>query len=44
MIGVKRGAIKRQFDRTVATHPAAAEEFVTMPDKVPAPEAEAAAS
>ena len=29
-IGVKMGATKRQFDETVALHPTAAEELVTM--------------
>ncbi len=43
-IAVKLGATKRQFDQTVAIHPTAAEEFVTMRDKVPEPKAEAAAS
>jgi glutathione reductase (NADPH) len=31
------GATKRQFDRTIGLHPSAAEEFVTMRDKVPDP-------
>ncbi|HXP30673.1 MAG TPA: glutathione-disulfide reductase [Stellaceae bacterium] len=33
-IAVKCGATKRQFDETVGIHPTAAEEFVTMRDKV----------
>jgi glutathione reductase (NADPH) len=33
-IAVKCGATKRQFDQTVGIHPSAAEEFVTMRDKV----------
>jgi glutathione reductase (NADPH) len=41
-IAVKCGATKRQFDQTVGIHPTAAEEFVTMRDKVPEPKAEAA--
>jgi len=40
-IAVKMGATKAQFDATVGIHPTAAEEFVTMRDKV-APLAEAA--
>ena len=36
------GATKQQFDRTMAMHPTAAEEFVTMRDKVPDPQDEAA--
>ncbi|MGH7110668.1 MAG: glutathione-disulfide reductase [Stellaceae bacterium] len=36
-IAVKCGATKRQFDQTIGIHPSAAEEFVTMRDKV-APE------
>lgn len=43
-IAVKCGATKRQFDQTVGIHPTAAEEFVTMRDKVPEPKAPAAAS
>jgi glutathione reductase (NADPH) len=31
------GATKRQFDRTIGLHPSAAEEFVTMRDRVPDP-------
>jgi glutathione reductase (NADPH) len=33
-IAVTCGATKRQFDRTIGIHPTAAEEFVTMRDKV----------
>jgi glutathione reductase (NADPH) len=38
-IAVKMGATKRQFDQTVAVHPTAAEELVTMrqPVATPAP-------
>jgi len=36
------GATKQQFDATMAVHPTAAEEFVTMRDKVPEPQKEAA--
>ena len=36
-IAMKCGATKRQFDRTIGIHPTAAEEFVTMRDKVPDP-------
>ena len=43
-IAIKCGATKRQFDQTVGIHPTAAEEFVTMRDKVPEPKAQAAAS
>jgi len=42
-IALQCGATKRQFDRTIGIHPTAAEEFVTMRDKVPDPKAEAAA-
>jgi glutathione reductase (NADPH) len=42
-IAVTCGATKRQFDRTIGIHPTAAEEFVTMRDKVPEPQAAAAA-
>jgi glutathione reductase (NADPH) len=35
-------ATKQQFDATMAVHPTAAEEFVTMRDKVPEPQKEAA--
>jgi glutathione reductase (NADPH) len=38
-IAVTCGATKRQFDRTIGIHPTAAEEFVTMRDKVPEPKA-----
>ncbi|HYM03410.1 MAG TPA: glutathione-disulfide reductase [Stellaceae bacterium] len=38
-IAVKCGATKRQFDQTIGIHPTAAEEFVTMRDKVPEPAA-----
>jgi glutathione reductase (NADPH) len=42
-IAVKFGATKKQFDQTVGIHPSAAEEFVTMREKVPDPkEAKAA--
>lgn len=41
-IALKCGATKRQFDRTIGIHPTAAEEFVTMRDKVPEPVAKAA--
>jgi glutathione reductase (NADPH) len=34
-IAIKCGATKRQFDQTIGIHPTAAEEFVTMRDKVP---------
>ena len=40
-IAVKMGATKAQFDATIGIHPTAAEEFVTMRDKV-SPLAEAA--
>lgn len=36
-IAVKCGATKRQFDQTVGIHPSAAEEFVTMREKVVRP-------
>jgi len=42
-IAVTCGATKRQFDRTIGIHPTAAEEFVTMRDKVLEPQAAAAA-
>ena len=32
-IAVKAGLTKQQFDATVAVHPTAAEEFVTLRDK-----------
>jgi glutathione reductase (NADPH) len=38
-IALKCGATKKQFDRTVGIHPSAAEEFVTMRDKLPDPQA-----
>jgi glutathione reductase (NADPH) len=41
-IAVKCGATKWQFDQTVGIHPTAAEEFVTMRDKLPDPVAKAA--
>ena len=41
-VAVKCGATKAQFDATVAIHPTAAEEFVTMRTKVPEPQAKAA--
>ncbi|HLJ65181.1 MAG TPA: glutathione-disulfide reductase, partial [Stellaceae bacterium] len=42
-VALKCGATKRQFDETVGIHPTAAEEFVTMRDKVPDPVAAAVA-
>lgn len=36
-IAVKLGATKPRFDQTVALHPTAAEEFVTLRTPVPAP-------
>jgi glutathione reductase (NADPH) len=42
-IAVTCGATKRQFDQTIGIHPTAAEEFVTMRDKVPEPQAAAVA-
>jgi glutathione reductase (NADPH) len=42
-IALQCGATKRQFDRTIGIHPTAAEEFVTLRDKVPEPDAEIAA-
>ena len=36
-IAIKCGATKKQFDQTVGIHPSAAEEFVTMRDKVVRP-------
>ena len=36
-IAIKCGATKRQFDQTVGIHPSAAEEFVTMRDKLVRP-------
>jgi glutathione reductase (NADPH) len=41
-IALKCGATKRQFDATIGIHPTAAEEFVTMRDKLPEPKAAAA--
>ena len=41
-IAVKMGATKAQFDQTVAIHPSAAEEFVTMRTPLPEPEKRAA--
>jgi glutathione reductase (NADPH) len=41
-IALKCGATKKQFDQTVGIHPSAAEEFVTMRDKLPDPQAKAA--
>jgi glutathione reductase (NADPH) len=41
-IALTCGATKAQFDRTVGLHPSAAEEFVTMREKAPEPQAEAA--
>lgn len=38
-VALNCGATKRQFDRTIGIHPSAAEEFVTMRDKVPEPAA-----
>lgn len=34
-IAIKCGATKGQFDQTIGIHPTAAEEFVTLRDKVP---------
>ena len=42
-IAVKAGATKAQFDATMAVHPTAAEEFVTMYEPVPEPADPAAA-
>jgi glutathione reductase (NADPH) len=42
-IALQCGATKRQFDRTIGIHPTAAEEFVTLRDKVPEPKADIAA-
>jgi glutathione reductase (NADPH) len=36
-IALKCGATKAQFDRTIGIHPSAAEEFVTLREKVPEP-------
>ena len=41
-IAVKMGATKADFDATVGIHPTAAEEFVTMRDKRPEPQSQAA--
>jgi glutathione reductase (NADPH) len=41
-IAVKMGATKVQFDATIAVHPTASEEFVTMRTKVPESQAKAA--
>jgi glutathione reductase (NADPH) len=41
-IAVKCGASKKMFDQTVGIHPSAAEEFVTMREKVVRPQKEAA--
>jgi glutathione reductase (NADPH) len=36
-IAMNCGATKQHFDRTIGLHPSAAEEFVTMRDKLPDP-------
>ena len=41
-VAIKAGATKADFDATVGIHPTAAEEFVTMREPLPEPEAEAA--
>ena len=41
-VAVKAGATKAQFDATMAVHPTAAEEFVTMYEPVPETVADAA--
>ncbi len=41
-IALKCGATKRQFDQTIGIHPTAAEEFVTMREKLPDPKPAAA--
>jgi len=41
-IALKAGATKKMFDETIGIHPTAAEEFVTLRDKVPEPVAKAA--
>jgi glutathione reductase (NADPH) len=41
-VALKCGATKAQFDRTIGIHPSAAEEFVTLRDKVSEPVASAA--
>jgi glutathione reductase (NADPH) len=38
-VALKCGATKAQFDATIGIHPTAAEEFVTMRDKLPDTEA-----
>ncbi|WP_439816193.1 glutathione-disulfide reductase [Zavarzinia sp. CC-PAN008] len=43
-IAMKMGATKAQFDQTVAIHPTAAEEFVTMRTKEPEPQVAARAA
>ncbi|MFC4351209.1 glutathione-disulfide reductase [Fodinicurvata halophila] len=42
-IAVKAGATKDVFDETIGIHPTTAEEFVTMREKAPEPQARAAA-
>jgi glutathione reductase (NADPH) len=39
-VALKCGATKAQFDSTIGIHPTAAEEFVTMRDPVPEPDAD----
>jgi glutathione reductase (NADPH) len=41
-VAITCGATKKQFDRTMAVHPTAAEEFVTMRDRLPGLTSEAA--
>ncbi|MGG2362658.1 hypothetical protein ACE4Z5_27520, partial [Salmonella enterica] len=41
-IALKAGATKADFDATVGIHPTAAEEFVTLREKLPPPAAQAA--
>jgi glutathione reductase (NADPH) len=41
-IALRCGATKKQFDSTIGIHPSAAEEFVTMREKVSEPKAAAA--
>jgi glutathione reductase (NADPH) len=41
-VALKAGATKRDFDRTIAIHPTAAEEFVTMRTPLPEPDLKAA--
>ncbi len=41
-VAIKAGATKQIFDATVGIHPTAAEEFVTMREPLPEPEAKAA--